>query len=115
MAEYKYIEREALMLGLQAYQEHLIDLYEGMDDGATKLCCLAEISGVAECTRIAENSPSADVVEVRRGQWEILLTAIIDTIGKCSNCGGEAVWRTRLKPYTLCPNCGAKMDGKGEG
>ena len=85
----EYIEREAL---IAEYDR----VHKGPAGGARKLMV---------------DAPACDVVEVRHGEWEILLTAIIDTIGKCTNCGGEAVWRTRLKPYTLCPHCGAKMDG----
>ena len=49
---------------------------------------------------------------VKHGRWEILGIAIIDTVGRCTNCEGEAVWRTRQNPYAICPNCGAKMDGE---
>ncbi len=57
--------------------------------------------------------PAADVAPVVHGRWEILLIAAVDTIGKCTNCKGEAVWRTRKKPYVICPNCGAHMkDGE---
>ena len=53
-----------------------------------------------------------EVEPVRHGRWENILIAKIDTTGDCTNCGQEAVWRTRNKPYAVCPNCGAKMDGE---
>lgn len=57
------------------------------------------------------NIPAADVVEVKHGEWVNMVRAVIDTVGDCSECGKEAVWRTLNKPYALCPHCGAKMDG----
>lgn len=65
-----------------------------------------------------EESPTADVVEVRHGKWtekvkderfgdewdEIVLY-------ECSVCNSECV--ESLGIYQYCPNCGAKMDGKG--
>lgn len=60
--------------------------------------------------RIAE-AHTIDAEPVRHGRWVNMLIAKIDTTGDCTNCGQEAVWRTRNKPYAVCPNCGAKMDG----
>jgi rubrerythrin len=57
---------------------------------------------------------AADVVEVRHGEWiehkraeesEGLLISNFE----CSLCHG---WERKESDY--CPNCGAKMDGKGE-
>lgn len=64
MAE--YIEREAAIEYLQGYKEHLITLYESMENGVSKQCCLAEICGVSEGIRQMQRSPTADVVEVVR-------------------------------------------------
>lgn len=56
-------------------------------------------------------TPTADVVEVRHGRWLFHDTDENDmTIVKCSECG-----RKRYFGANYCPNCGAKMDGKGEG
>lgn len=41
--------------------------------------------------------PAADVVEVRRGRWELY--------DICSVCGAQAEQQTNY-----CPNCGAIMD-----
>ena len=53
---------------------------------------------------LIKNTPAADVVEVRHGEW-----IEGQTLEKCSICGkkGFPDWR-------YCPSCGAKMDGKGE-
>ena len=76
-----------------------------------------------------DDAPTVDAVEVVHGRWED---------GRCSNCNEEALstswdepiydydWEENLryaytethKEYHLtdyCPNCGAKMDGDGNG
>ena len=92
MAE--YIEREALMKEL-----NLLAKYEYGERRQG-------ILGV--CVTIL-NNPAADVVEVRHGKW---YKGDMPTYGgyKCSFCELNTVEYN--KPY--CPNCGAKMDGKGE-
>ena len=54
----------------------------------------------------------ADVVEVRRGEWN---DNIIGFCNVCMECGA-IVERTAIKnrsgELNYCPNCGAKMDGK---
>lgn len=62
---------------------------------------------------MAKRFPIIEAEPVRHGRWVNIMSGIIDTIGDCANCGQEAVWRTRNKPYAVCPNCGAKMDGDG--
>ena len=56
--------------------------------------------------------PASDVAPVVHGRWLHVHVAVVDTTGDCSACNTEAVWRTRRKPYSLCPNCGARMDGE---
>ena len=56
------------------------------------------------------NFPTADVVEVRHGEW---LPYPSDDYMKCSVCGME-YHKTRMPDvvgYCPNPNCGAKMDG----
>lgn len=60
-------------------------------------------------------TPTIEAEPVRHGRWVNVIAAVIDSTGNCTNCGEEAVWRTRKKPYTICPNCGAKMDGGTDG
>lgn len=63
--------------------------------------------------RIIREQPTVDVVKVVHGEW-IEDIAYYDENGcpcivaRCSNCG-EA-----YPTYNYCPNCGAKMDLKGE-
>lgn len=61
--------------------------------------------------RDVREATAADVVEVRHGKWLHVHVAVVDTTGDCSVCNTEAVWRTQKKPYSICPNCGARMDG----
>ena len=61
--------------------------------------------------------PTADVVEVVRGEWIKITDVDIKLMGsqikevhyKCSVCGGESYFDTNY-----CPNCGAKMYTRGE-
>ena len=62
---------------------------------------MADLTSLRE---LLEDTPTADVVEVRHGQW-------ID--GKCGHykiCS-ECKQITDFD-FDYCPNCGAKMDGK---
>ena len=65
---------------------------------------------------IKQHCPTADVEEVKHGEWEesdIYICnsdgkpiAKVDTVYVCSECGRE---ESRKEPYC---HCGAKMDGK---
>ena len=68
---------------------------------------IGEIRGMLKNERIA---PTADVVEVKHGEWEKRTFIIFDSekVGyRCSEC--HTTWDTETN---YCPNCGAKMDGK---
>lgn len=62
-----------------------------------------------------ENQPTVDAVEVVHGRW------LQGYPVSCSVCGGAAAtdyedvnrYEAWLTPY--CPNCGARMDGDGDG
>ena len=100
MAE--YIEREALIEKINREKRLLNSAFP-----KRKLC----VGDVLYCIFTA---PAAVVVEVRHGYWDEC---------ECSVCGKmhpslyldewELEYRIKETPY--CPNCGAKMDGKGEG
>ena len=52
-----------------------------------------------------DNLPTADVQKVRHGEWKQC-----DDWFVCTNCG-------KITDYHIsnyCPNCGVKMDGKGD-
>lgn len=54
--------------------------------------------------------PTADVVEVRHGRWSFGGVHNGKNFYKCSNC----LHAYPFMAVRYCPNCGAKMDGKGE-
>ena len=103
MAE--YIEREAI-----EYPYMTMSMW-----GINSATCKAYNEGVKAVEDAISAIPAADVVEVRHGRWE----AVIGTRNSpkwgnnrvaCSECRRSGYTR-----YSYCPNCGAKMDGKGEG
>ena len=64
--------------------------------------------------KILNQFPSADVAPVKHGRWiehkHFHHDHYIDSTYECSECNVE-------EPLTsdYCPNCGAKMDGDGNG
>ena len=97
----EYIKREDAIKAFEQWKEPQVlneqdDVWNrGID------CCINEVK---------HHVPSADVVEVKHGHWK---DAGADLDGEwyyqCSVCGGEAV---NGHEYSLCPWCGAKMDGE---
>ena len=79
--------------------------FHGFEHAMYRKLCEAEIA--------IGKTPAADVAPVRHEKWLHIHQAVVDTTGDCSACDTEAVWRTRNKPYGICPNCGAKMDLEG--
>ena len=88
-----------------------------------------EICAVANCAvAIKELIPAADVVEVRHGEWlveaypvdsdEVVIFPYKEHQHNdpfCSICGKHALLNggEEYVVSNYCPNCGAKMDGKG--
>ena len=75
-----------------------------------------EIRGANKITARIMAAPAADVVEVRHGEWEPV-DLDSDVRFFCSEC--ETVISTSwdydsAEMWSYCPNCGAKMDGKGD-
>lgn len=67
----------------------------------------------AEVVQIQIVESAADVVEVRHGRW--LSNPHTDEL-ICSECDGIAPVDCEKEDFyesNYCPNCGAKMDGKG--
>lgn len=97
MAE--YIERDALIDDLDAAAKH-----GGMG---------AIIAQTLQ--RYVKRAPAADVAPVRHGRWEFLgLNRLVKECmcGTCSACKIRSKYITNIG---LCPNCGARMDGAGNG
>lgn len=62
-------------------------------------------ASISSLTDAINRTPAADVEPVRHGRWK----RYGRNLGECSNCGEIVNIR-----YNYCPNCGAKMDLKGE-
>lgn len=60
-----------------------------------------------------EDAPTADVVEVKHGEWVEIKTGekLYDYCFKCSNCNKETPPNSFVVSPDYCPHCGAKMDG----
>lgn len=67
---------------------------------------------------LVNDAPAADVVPVVHGKWIRPHWKNSNYCCDCSECGGETMHRDyqwdKNGIYPICPNCGAKMDGKGE-
>ena len=80
--------------------------YISREDALKSICEYCSEKGMCadanvHCAEFADIKaiPSADVVSVRRGEWEDGHSVVF-----CSVCGEQSEWKT---PY--CPMCGAKM------
>lgn len=66
---------------------------------------------INDVKRAIEQTPTADVVEVRHGEWQDTGDKELDTIYsgyRCSVCGFVICGHSGK----YCSECGAKMDGK---
>ncbi len=101
----RYIDADLLRIEMEDLYEHHIEMRNFSADGA-----------VADCLTMLNNAPTADVEEVKHGEWFLL--------DECSNEGvycSECHKKVYRKEYAnqkvkskFCPNCGAKMDGGKE-
>lgn len=67
------------------------------------------VSALSVTEGIIEGLPTADVVEVKHGEWIGKPIAGYSNI-KCSAC--NEVFRSQTGKWKYCPNCGVKMDGR---
>jgi DNA-directed RNA polymerase subunit RPC12/RpoP len=79
----------------------------------------SKVSSATQLTAMAfiDTAPTVDAVEVKHGRWEYNPPTItLNASWQCSACRKvywEHILETRYFDY--CPNCGAKMDGDGNG
>lgn len=103
MAE--YIEREKARELIKNYGKGAVG------DGMTTLDPVDDIVMLA---RGVDLIPTADVQEVRHGEW-VRQKGRPEAV--CSDCGREVVYKIVDNKWwfeDFCPHCGAKMDGKGD-
>lgn len=79
----------------------------------------SDIAGCREerCKLLECEEPEEKMVVIRqyikvselKAEWKNVGVGLVDTTGECTNCGKQAVWRTKRRPYEICPGCGAVM------
>ena len=103
------LERLTLINNLTQRQDDVTEEYKCVHKGMT--------SAYNHCRNIILDAPTADVVEVKHGEWRKPLGddgsgwncgGVVKQILGCSCCGHFY----QNAPYNYCPNCGAKMDGE---
>jgi hypothetical protein len=106
MADKEYIEREALA--------QLMEYAKCSHGNGDCEKCFGDWDCGGSChdhakTLIADiynRTPAADVVEVRRGEWERIPYSFAGGY-RCSCCGTKSMENY----WNFCPNCGADMRG----
>ena len=76
-----------------------------------------EALGYSDCVLVEDidNAPTVDAVEVVHGRWEARTDAIgFVRCSVCRDCNIYDDWADGKK-WNYCPECGAKMDGDGNG
>lgn len=92
-----YIEREKVIE--IAKDEYYSDFHKSMAD----LTSLREL---------LEDSPTADVVEVRHSYWQCSNVRMSSRDITCRYCHRTETISNGNEDFEYCPHCGAKMDGK---
>ena len=76
-------------------------------------CVGSNDNNYKDLDEVLNEAPTADVVEVRHAEWELIEKEdFIYEIRKCSACGAERFFEEDDKLCNFCPDCGAKMDGE---
>lgn len=99
----RYIDADKLSIHFKALVEHAE--MEGLYNHAHLY---------KRCLELIEDTPTADAVEVRHGEWETIPDyshALTTFRHICSECN---VFYKDILPlgHNYCYNCGAKMDGE---
>ena len=88
---------------------------------AEKCYCIAKayhsdfeqnLANLHSLRELLDDCPTVDAVEVVHGKWEWKPQNEMIWQLRCSVCGRED---GANETYHYCPNCGAKMDGDGNG
>lgn len=101
MAE--YIERESLEQDIKQYSHARID-NDAIDQMGFQF-----VEEMISILRIVEKQPTADVAEVKHGEWitPTKIKSMNIAVPHCSLCGNVPCDKA-----FYCPYCGAKMDKK---
>ena len=100
----------------------LTDSLEKWLSDAEVLCNAHVYNAIEDCLCEVDTMPTVDAVEVVHGKWEVVhgvMTPGGDPLLRCSICKSrESEHLCGIECRTVwsyCPNCGAKMDGDGNG
>lgn len=69
------------------------------------------IGSAGGARKLMVDAPTADVVEVRHGEWKYVGGDLGYSDLECSECGATTVFFDDER-FNYCPNCGAKMKGE---
>jgi hypothetical protein len=105
----KYIDAENISKQIADFKKSITS--PNSDYMTGYICALSVTEGMIANAMLAS---TADVVEVRHGEWEEIKCGyeIFDYYFKCSNCGNTTPPKAFPIAPDYCPNCGAKMDGE---
>ena len=98
----RYVDADVLHIQMNDLYKHHIEMKNFSADGA-----------VADCLDLLDNAPTADVTEVKHGEWKVHFS-FDKWHYDCPFCDfGFAIGIRQESPPNYCENCGAKMDKKG--
>ena len=114
MAEYIERDKERLARLRKEAQKFQDDIICAVGTDFMQTIAEAENRMIFDILDGLENEPTADVVEVRHGKW-VTRHSDVSYWCECSACGHTPPRNSWRQEYhsDFCPNCGAKMDGKG--
>ena len=70
---------------------------------------MADLTSLRE---LLEDTPAADVVEVRHSYWQCFNVRMSSRNITCRYCHRTETISNGTEDFEYCPHCGAKMDGK---
>lgn len=109
----EYIEREALIDEIEGTTWYHISCQKNLVKGAA--CEADALYKATDIYNAIKSAPTADVVEVRHGEWgkiRYLEGCVNNYQHTCNACGKSYFDNNANFNYPYCPNCGAKMDGE---
>ena len=93
-------------------------LIEIPSDGIVRIPIMRGEDTVGEKQIDLSSCPTVDAVEVVHAEWTLVIDENDCECIECPLCGEQFYDGdndTFDKPWNYCPNCGAKMDGDGNG
>ena len=91
-------------------------LIEIPSDGIVRIPIMRGADTIGEKRIDLSYIPTVDAVEVKHGEWIMVIDENDCECIECPLCGGlfyDGDNDTFDKPYNYCPNCGADMRGDG--